>query len=206
MLSGKTATTPTTASVIAGMQVQELLKLVHGLPTLNGEGFVFEGLNHSSYKVQYTENEECLSHQTFQRVVSLPGASVELTLEHIHRRAQSDLGSAEVCVEFSRDIIHKLVCRECGSEEEIFAPVGTIPYSRGRCSRDGKIREVVALHTYTGSEAFGARPLERVGLPAFDIFSARSRKGEVQYLIAGDAGVVLGPLAGSTAQGTDDLG
>jgi adenylyltransferase/sulfurtransferase len=206
MLSGKTATTPTTASVIAGMQVQELLKLVHGLPTLNGEGFVFEGLNHSSYKVQYTENEDCLSHETFQRVVALPGTSAELTLEQLHQRAQSDLGSPEVCVEFSRDIIHKLVCRECGSEEEVFAPVGTIPYARGRCSRDGKIREVVALHTYRGVEAFGARPLEQVGLPAFDIFSARSKNDEVHYLIAGDAGAVLGPLTGSVAQGAGNLG
>jgi adenylyltransferase/sulfurtransferase len=48
MLNGKTPTTPTTASVIAGMQVQEALKLIHGLPTLKGEGFVFEGINHTS--------------------------------------------------------------------------------------------------------------------------------------------------------------
>jgi adenylyltransferase/sulfurtransferase len=201
MVGGKTATTPTTASVIAGMQVQELLKLIHGLPTLNGEGFVFEGLNHTSYKVKYTENEECLSHETFQRVVALPEASSELTLEALRRRAQSDLSSPEVFIEFSRDIIHKLVCRQCGAEEEMFAPVGTIAYERGRCANDGKIREVVALHSYRGSEPFGERPLGDIGLPPFDVVSARSMNGEIQYLIAGDAAGVLGPLADAKAGG-----
>lgn len=195
MVGGKTATTPTTASVVAGMQVQELLKLVHGLPTLDGEGFVFEGLHHTSYKVKYTENEDCLSHETFHRMVAIPEVSADLTLEILRRRAQIDLGSQEVCVEFSRDIIHKLVCRHCGSEEEVFAPVGTIPYERGRCANDGKIREVVALHSYRGTESFGDRPLGKLGLPPFDVVSARCATGEIQYLIAGDAVDILGPLA-----------
>jgi molybdopterin/thiamine biosynthesis adenylyltransferase len=197
MVSGKTATTPTTASVVAGIQVQELLKLVHGLPTLDGEGFVFEGLNHTSYKVKYTENEDCLSHETFERMVFLPQTSTELTLEEVHRRAQADLGCSNVDVQFSRDIIHKLVCRKCGKEEEFFAPVGTISYSQGACPQDGEVREVVALHNYRGVEPFGRRPLKELGLPPFDVLCARGGDREVQYLVAGDAAAVLGPLSAS---------
>jgi len=200
MVGGKTATTPTTASVVAGMQVQELLKLVHGLPTLDGEGFVFEGLNHTSYKVKYSENEECLSHETFEGLVPLRENSAQLTLRDIHQRAQADLGCSEVCVEFSRDIIHKLVCRECGAEEEVFAPVGTIPYARGACSRDGKVREVVALHSYRGGEPFGQRPLAELGLPPFDVLCGRGGGKEIHYLVAGDASSVLGPLAACFGQ------
>lgn len=47
---GKVPTTPTIASIIAGIQVQEAVKLIHGSPTLAGKGFVFEGLNHTSYR------------------------------------------------------------------------------------------------------------------------------------------------------------
>src|SRR5215510_7477503 len=54
MESGKVPTTPTIASIIGGIEVQEAVKLLHSLPTLRGEAFVFEGLNHTSYKVSYT--------------------------------------------------------------------------------------------------------------------------------------------------------
>jgi len=68
---GKVATTPTISSVIAGIEVQEAVKLLHGMPTLAGSGFVFEGLNHTSYKVQYTANPDCMSHFTYESVTEL---------------------------------------------------------------------------------------------------------------------------------------
>src|SRR5262249_40028974 len=49
MEEGRVPTTPTTSSVIAGIQVQEAVKLLHGLPTIAGQGFVFDGANHQSY-------------------------------------------------------------------------------------------------------------------------------------------------------------
>src|SRR5262245_13285785 len=105
---GKVATTPTISSIIAGLEVQEAVKLLHGLPVLAGQGFIFEGLNHTSYKVEYTENDACMSHYTLERVVSLSETSKELTLEHLLAQARRDLGSREVVLEFSRDVIHKL--------------------------------------------------------------------------------------------------
>src|SRR5580704_5510766 len=60
-VEGKTPTTPTISSIIAGVQVQEAVKLIHGLPTLASKGYVFEGMNHSSYVVEYTQNADCMS-------------------------------------------------------------------------------------------------------------------------------------------------
>jgi pSer/pThr/pTyr-binding forkhead associated (FHA) protein len=40
---GKVPTTPTTAAVIAGLQVQEAIKYLHGLETIAGRGFHFDG-------------------------------------------------------------------------------------------------------------------------------------------------------------------
>ena len=62
--AGKIPTTPTISSIIAGIQVQEAVKLIHGLPTLASKGYIFEGMNHSSYVVEYTENTDCMSHYT----------------------------------------------------------------------------------------------------------------------------------------------
>ncbi len=170
---GKVATTPTISSIIAGLQVQEAVKLLHGLPVLAGKGFIFEGLNHTSYKVEYTENADCMSHHTFAELISLEETSAELTLAQLLARTRRQLSSQEVILEFSRDIIHKLACPGCGAEEELFAAVGTVPYARGKCPACGQMRAVITAHSYSGQEPFGDRTLDRLGLPLFDVFTAR---------------------------------
>jgi adenylyltransferase/sulfurtransferase len=197
---GKVATTPTISSIIAGLQVQEAVKLLHGLPVLAGHGFVFEGLNHTSYKVEYTENADCMSHYTFADVEQLAETSHELTPAQLLERGRRRLGSQDVVLEFSRDIIHKLACPGCGAEEELFAAVGTVPYGRGKCPACGQMRAVITAHSYTGAESFGARALDQLGLPIFDVFTARSAEREVSYLMAGDRREVLGQMAMGASQ------
>lgn len=192
---GKVPTTPTISSIIAGIQVQEAVKLLHGLPTLSGHGFVFEGLQHSSYRVEYTVNPDCMSHYTLPSIVSLPQRSSELTLHELWQRASSDLSSREITIEFSRDVLHKLACPHCAAEEILFVPVGSISYEAGRCPGDGHMRVVHTLHGYEGRESYGSRKLSELGLPPFDIFTARTASREIGYLLAGDASDVLGPLA-----------
>jgi adenylyltransferase/sulfurtransferase len=178
--------------VIAGIEVQEAVKLLHGMPTLAGGGFVFEGLNHTSYKVQYTENPDCMSHFTFEGVTELPQKSSELTLEELRQRGLADLQATDAVVEFSRDIVHQLECPECRTKEEIFAPVGSIKYDQGRCPRDGQMRIVKTIHSYSGGEDFAKRTLDKLGLPLFDVFTVRSGEAERAYLLAGDKRAVLG--------------
>jgi adenylyltransferase/sulfurtransferase len=197
---GKVATTPTISSIIAGLQVQEAVKLLHGLPVLAGQGFIFEGLNHTSYKVEYTENADCMSHYTFAEMVQLQETSHELTLEQLLARARQQLGSQDVVLEFSRDVIHKLACPGCGAEEELFAAVGAVPYARGKCPACGQMRAVITAHSYSGTETFGERTLDQLGLPLFDVFTARSPERETTYLIAGDQKEVLGLMAMGASQ------
>ena len=189
---GKVATTPTISSVIAGIEVQEAVKLLHGMPTLAGSGFVFEGLNHTSYKVEYTANPDCMSHFTFESVTELARKSSEWTLEDLRRRGVEDLDAPDVVVEFTRDIVRELECPACGAKEEIFAPVGSIKYEQGRCPRDGEMRVVKTIHSYDGSEDFGKRSLDKLGLPLFDVFTVRTAENEKAYLMAGDKSAVLG--------------
>jgi adenylyltransferase/sulfurtransferase len=189
---GKVPTTPTISSIIAGIQVQEAVKLIHGLPSLASRGFVFEGMNHTSYTVTYTENPDCMSHYTIPELRRLPDASFECTIQHIWQRARQDLNSAEVTIEFSRDVIHRLVCPYCGQADERFAVAGSIRYEEGKCPRDGRPRIVETIHSYTGAEEWGTRSLTELGLPRFDMFVARSGDREIGYLIEGDRDEVLG--------------
>lgn len=195
MLNGKVATTPTISSIIAGIQVQEAVKLLHGLPVLAGKGLVFEGLNHTSYVVEYTANADCMSHETYENLVAWEQKSSETTMHELFEFAQETLGTKEVSLEFSRDVIHKLICPACKLEDEVFKPVGRITATEGKCPRDSTMREVVTIHSYTGGESFGSMRLTEIGLPLLDVFVARSGAKELQILLSADAPDVLGPLA-----------
>lgn len=198
---GRTPTTPTISSIIGGIQAQEAVKTLHGLQTLAGKGYIFEGLHHTSYVTTYTENPECMSHDTLERIVQLPRRSSEWTLAELLQRGREDLGADEVVVEFSRDVIHKLVCPRCGEEEDVFAAVGAIDRARGQCSvcsantGEPQMRIVRTVTGFKGEPELATRTLDQLGLPLFDIFTVRSMDAEVSYCIRGDATAVLGPLA-----------
>src|SRR5579871_999855 len=147
-IEGKVPTTPTIASIIAGIEVQEAVKWIHGLPTLSSKALVFEGLNHTSYVVQYTENPDCMSHEQFPKVIRLPMRSSEITLADLLERARDDLRAKDVVVEFSREIIRALECPGCGTVTDVFAPAGSVTVDEGRCPRDGQGRAALAVHSY----------------------------------------------------------
>jgi adenylyltransferase/sulfurtransferase len=192
---GKVPTTPTISSIIAGVQVQEAVKLIHGLPTLAGKGYIFEGMNHSSYVVEYTANEDCMSHYTLPAVNRLPQSSDDLTLEDLRHQAQEDLGASNITIEFSRDVLQKFVCPSCKEEEDVYQPLGTVLFEQAKCRKDGNLRTVITLHSYAGEPEVGNRKLSQLGLPAFDVFVARTGEREVGYLPYGDASRVLGHLS-----------
>ena len=197
---GRTPTTPTISSIIGGIQVQEAVKLLHQMPTLAGKGYIFEGLNHTSYLIEYSQNPDCMSHDNLGTVLHLPQRSDEMTLAQLMQRGQEDLATSEVVIEFSRDVIHRLVCPRCGAEEEVFAAVGAIDRSRGQCPRcstsfgESQMRIVHTLTGYRGEPALASRTLDRLGLPLYDIFTVRSQDSELSYCLDGDAALVLGPL------------
>lgn len=194
-VEGKVPTTPTISSIIAGVQVQEAVKLIHKLPTLAGKGYVFEGMNHSSYVTEYTENVDCMSHYTLRQIVHLREGSGDLTLAQLLERAQSELRSPNVVIEFSRDVVQKFVCPACNREEELYQPVGSVSFERAKCHNDGQLRTVVTLHSYSGESELSGKPLSQLGLPLLDVFIARAGEREIAYIPYGDAQPVLGPLS-----------
>ena len=202
---GKVPTTPTISSVIAGLQVQEAVKLIHGLPTLAGKGYIFEGMNHSSYVVEYTSNEDCMSHYTLPKISRLPNASDDLTLEDLRLKAQADLSVSDVTIEFSRDVLQKLFCPLCSEEEEVYRPLGSVRFEDAKCKKDGRMRNVITLHSYAGEVDLGRRKLSQLGLPTLDVFVARAGEREVGYIPYGDAPAVLDHLFAGTSDSSQSF-
>jgi len=194
MEGGKTPTTPTTSSIIAGIQVQEALKLLHGLPVLAGKGFVFEGMNHTSYVVEYTPHDECLSHEVYDHINLWSKPSNQTTIAELHAYAQKELAASDVALDFSRDVIQALKCPKCGLLRDVYACAGTVTVDQGKCPVDGEAMEVMAIHGFRGKEAYGNRTVADVGLPPYDVFVARSHGKEMQILMDADRVNVLAEL------------
>ncbi|HMO51231.1 MAG TPA: ThiF family adenylyltransferase [Kiritimatiellia bacterium] len=186
MEGGKTPTTPTTSSVIAGIQVQEAIKLLHGMPCLAGKGFVFEGMNHTSYLVEYTANDDCMSHEIFEAVLEWPKKSDETTVGDLLDFARSELRAADVVLEFSRDIIWKLKCHKCGEETEVFSSAGKLRTSDGLCPKDGEMRDVITMHSYGGRGGLEQKTVASLGLPLWDVITIRSDTNVRQIIMSAD--------------------
>jgi len=199
MQSGHTPTTPTISSIIAGVQSQEALKLLHGLETIRGRGFVFDGLSTEAYQIEFQRKANCYSHEILEQIVALDASALTSTAADLLAEAENRLGpGAEL--ELARDVLHKLVCPGCGREETMFASLGRVPASAASCTCDPNVRrEPVTFHKIRGDEAFLHQPLATIGVPLFDVLIARAGDRAVGLELAADAPRVLGPLVDSEA-------
>ena len=105
------------ASVVAGIQCQEAVKRLHGLDTLRGAGFVFDGLAHESYRVSYTRSPSCGAHEAFAEVRPLAGGAATTTVDEALAGARALLGP-EAVVELPGDLVTAFRCAPCGRERK----------------------------------------------------------------------------------------
>jgi molybdopterin/thiamine biosynthesis adenylyltransferase len=204
MAGGKTPTTPTISSIVAGVQSQEAVKLLHGLPTIAGKGWVFDGFGTDAYTVEFQRKDDCLSHDPLDAVVEVDAGAADVTLGDLLAEARRHLGpGAEL--ELARDVLHKLVCPSCRREEEMFVSLGKVSAEAAwcpACRRDGKDvrREVVTFYKVRGDESFLDRSAAAVGVPPFDVLIARNNRDPamrgraIGLELSWDAENVLGPL------------
>jgi adenylyltransferase/sulfurtransferase len=196
---GKVPTTPTTASVIAGLQVQEAIKIVHGLESIAGKGIVFNGLAGDTYLVEYKRKPDCMGHERCAKLERLGRGVADLTVGELLARARGELGDRAV-IGLSRDVVSALACPGCGASEEVYRSLGKVTEKEGKCPACGELRFPETLLTLGIEEDPEARAREgltlaEVGVPPFDVVTARAGERTVSYMFDGDAGEVLGPLA-----------
>lgn len=192
MAGGKTPTTPTIASIIAGVQVQETLKLLHDLPTIAGKGFVFAGDTADSYLVDYQRRPDCQSHDTLSEIIELSKKSAEMPLAVLLQIAQEKLGHKAI-LDFNRDVAKEFVCPSCGKHEDVYRSLGALKTVDAKCPHCGEpARQILTFNTVRGDEAFLDRTLSAIGIPPFDILTARTAERAIGLELTGDAPQVLG--------------
>jgi adenylyltransferase/sulfurtransferase len=186
MLTGKVPTTATTSSIVAGMQVQEAVKLLHrdrlGEPALASSGFQFVGLTHDSYVVHYPRREECLSHDTYT-LDDAPRVAHDTPLGTVLERAQATLGP-EAILELEQDIVVSATCTACDATESILRPVAGMSRGAALCPTCGLERRLNFAHAVEPGSALAPLSARDLGLPVADVVVGRSGMDRCFFVLA----------------------
>jgi adenylyltransferase/sulfurtransferase len=185
ILLGKVPTTPTISSIVGGLQAQEALKLLHGLPVEAGKVLHVNGMTNETHTTAYTPREDCESHWSYGQVVELPARAAHSTLGDMLRIAQADLGP-QAGLELDQELVVSLTCPNCHTVDEVLRPLSEISFEAGHCPSCGLLRETEMTHTITGDEPYLHRTLASVGVPPLHILRAHNGHEYRFYELTGD--------------------
>ena len=169
--------------------------MLHGLPTIGGRGWIFNGMSTDSYLIDYQRKEECYSHDMLDEIIRVEEGVHTLTVGRLLELARSHLGP-QTELELARDVAEKLVCPKCGDVEFLFTSLGKVPAGLASCPvcSDAR-RDVSTFYKIRGTEPFLEYTLAQIGVPAYDIVIARAKEQALGLELSADARAVLGPLA-----------
>jgi len=191
---GRTPTTPTTSAVIAGVEVQEAVKLLHKeaeLPGLAGHGFFFNGMSYDCFTIEYVRRDDCLSHETWEDAVESGLSSDSATLSDVMKLAREHVGKGAT-IDLPCEMVTGLRCGSCGSSETLFRLLDTMKREHAACPECGSVRVPDVAHECNEESPFRHTVLSELGFAVMDILPARAGERNVYIEISGDRARVFG--------------
>jgi molybdopterin-synthase adenylyltransferase len=189
ILEGKVPTAPTIASMMAALEVQEALKLIHGMPVAAGSAMVFNGVANQFYTTKLPFREECLSHETYPEAVPLAlgqHSALASLFDAVGRSLEGPL-----TLVLDRDLVTTVGCPRCEWRREIMRPRTKVRLAEAQCPNCNEPgRPEIASAIEQGS-AMARRTLAEVGIPAYDILRVDGPEGSGFYLLAADREAAL---------------
>lgn len=187
ILAGKVPTAPTISSIIAGMQVQEALKLIHGLPVEAGTACVFNGITNQFYKTAFQRREDCLSHETYSEVVELPLSAATSSARDLFAAllAMYEI-EAPMRLELDRDLVVSVTCAQCQIDQRIMKPQQLVAMQHAICPKCGQTSKPSLEHSIGSESELADETLATLGIPPYDIVRVETSDGEKLVLLAND--------------------
>ena len=196
---GKMPTTPTIASIVAAVQVQEALKMLNYSAwegrTLVSHELIFNGTVADCFRVELVRREDCLAHQPIaeNKIVKLRKAkTAATTFDELMTMIERKLGSGAT-LELNFDMILTADCAACHEKTTILKPVGLFFQEHLACEKCGQERSLDRFHLINKKQTKVFEQIKNIKLaqlhiPPLDIFQAWSRKGEgLCFELTGDA-------------------
>lgn len=205
--AGRIPTTPTIASIVAGVMAQEALKLLdvdrwHGR-TLIGRYFSFDG-RVGDVGIDYLpERDACPAHSALDPdlIVELPNATAKrTTVAQLLEEARARLGPTAT-LQLNFELAVEMKCPKCGRVKHLHVPLAKISRGQLTCECEWKCNyesDLIITHTIGGNfsgcmDTLLELTLDKIGVPEMDILETRGPFGKVLYLeLTGDAEAVFG--------------
>jgi molybdopterin-synthase adenylyltransferase len=184
--SGKVPTAPTIASMMAALEVQEALKLLHGMPVAAGTALVFNGVANQFYSTRLPFREDCLSHETYPEPVELPlgrGNTVHELFEAVRPRLPGPLRLV-----LDRELVTAVECPRCSWHGEIMRPRVRVKATEAVCPKCKEAARPEFVSAVDEDSPLAAESLSRVGIPPYDIVRIDGAAESGFFLLAADRG------------------
>ncbi|HKS17557.1 MAG TPA: ThiF family adenylyltransferase [Planctomycetota bacterium] len=170
LAEGKVPTAPTIASIVAGLETQEALKILHGLPVQSGVAHVFNGESNNFYTTRFQRREDCLSHESWPVPKPVP-----LGAESAASALMAAMEGTSLLLE--RDLLVSLSCPPCGTKKPILRPLILVSQKEGMCASCGQAMRPEIVHEIAAESPLAKEPLRNLGVPPFDIVKVVTPQG-----------------------------
>jgi adenylyltransferase/sulfurtransferase len=181
ILEGKVPTAPTIASMMAALEVQEALKLIHGMPVAAGTALVFNGVTNQFYSTKLPFRDDCLSHETYPEPIELP-LGHDRTVVELFAAAEPHL-EGPLVLALERDLVVAIDCPRCGWRVEPFRPRTRVSQAEAICPNCQAPGRPEIVNMVEAGSPLAAEPLARVGIPAYDIVRIDGETGSALLLL-----------------------
>ncbi len=199
--AGKVPTAPTISSMIGGLQTQEALKLMHGLPVQSGCAWIYNGVANNFYATQFQHRDDCMSHETYPDPLELPLAAARHTAAELLEQACHQLGLPveSSCLELDRDLVLSIDCEPCGTSIPVMRPLQVVGHHDAICETCGQVARPRIEHAVAYGSELAASKLSDLGVPPYDIVRVASEDAFHVVLLGEDRLAATAP-AGPTQQ------
>jgi molybdopterin/thiamine biosynthesis adenylyltransferase len=171
MALGRTPTTATAASIIGGLQAQEVVKLLHrdrpGVTPLHG-GMIFDGANNDAYPLRYPLSEDCLAHHVFETPIR-----VEAGAATTFRQLAATLGLESAVIELGDDHVLTWICPRCDVRSPAGHPVPLVSLGDATCVDCGEARQFVSVASIAVPSEHADLTLAQVGIRPDEVLAVR---------------------------------
>ena len=196
--AGRVPTVPTIASIIGGLQTQEALKLLHGLPAAAGQALVFHGGSNQFYRSQLARRDDCLSHEVYDEPLSLPlsaaGTTVRTLLDAVGQAQDTSGGARRLMLD--RDLLTHFECVPCGIRWRVMKPRQLVRHADAVCRQCGQIARPHLTHAIESDDDLAEATLQDLGVPLYDMLRVECGPTEHVVLLAGDRAEASPPWQG----------
>jgi molybdopterin/thiamine biosynthesis adenylyltransferase len=167
ILEGKVPTAPTIASMMGALEVQEALKLIHGMPVDAGSALVFNGVTNQFYKTRLPRRDDCLSHETYPEPIRTGLSNTAIAAVLFAEAAKILEGPFVLALE--RDVVTSVSCPSCGWSVDLHRPRTQVSTSDATCPRCDKLGRPETISSIDEGTTLAGTSLARLGIPAGDI-------------------------------------